>query len=114
MRSLAVVVFLSFALWAALARAEDIAVPVEWQGKQIQLRGDFQKPVGAGPFPAVIDLHGCSGYGTGASLLWAAFLWGQGYATLSLDSFTARDHRSVCASHAVTPADRALERRRAW
>jgi dienelactone hydrolase len=103
------VVFLSFALWAGLARAEDIAVPVEWQGKQIQLRGDFQKPAGAGPFPVVIDLHGCSGYGTGASLLWAAFLRGQGYATLSLDSFAARGHSSVCASHAVTPADRAAD-----
>jgi dienelactone hydrolase len=102
-------VFLSFALWAGLARAEDIAVPVEWQGKQISLRGDLQKPAGAGPFPVVIDLHGCSGYGTGASPLWTPFLQGQGYATLQLDSFTARGYSYVCGLQAVHGFDRARD-----
>jgi dienelactone hydrolase len=115
MRSLAVVVFLSSALWAGVAAAqavEQLSVPVDWQGRQIQLRADFQKPPGAGPFPAVIALHGCSGYGhpysTGA---WLALFQQQGYATLRLDSFTAQTrYGDICTNtEEVTGAERAAD-----
>lgn len=120
MSKLASVVFLSSALWALSASAEqatnlreEIAVPVDYQGRQIQLTGWFEKPAGAGPFPVVIALHSCSGYTAnmfgGALPLWVPFLQGQGYATFKLDSFTARGHSNVCATHAVTPADRAAD-----
>jgi dienelactone hydrolase len=113
-------VFLWSALWAVSASAEEatklreeIAVPVDYQGRQIQLTGWFEKPAGAGPFPVVIALHSCSGYTAnmygGALPLWVPFLQGQDYVTFKLDSFTARGHSEVCATNAVTPADRAAD-----
>jgi dienelactone hydrolase len=97
MRKLASVVFLSSALWAGSATAqvrEEFPVPVDYQGRQIQLRAEFYKPAtGAGPFPAVIALHSCSGYHSPYAIgAWLALLWQQGYATLRIDSFTARGH----------------------
>src|SRR6516225_6998140 len=92
---------------------EEIAVPVDYQGRQIQLMGWFEKPAGAGPFPVVIALHSCSGYYanlySGALPLWVPFLQGQGYATFKFDSFTARGYSEVCSTNAVTPADRAAD-----
>jgi dienelactone hydrolase len=114
------VVFLSSALLAVSASGEEatklreeIAVPVDYQGRQIQLTGWFEKPVGAGPFPFVIALHSCGGYAAdmyyGSEPLWVSFLQGQGYATFKRDSFRARGHNNVCAGNAVTPADRAVD-----
>ena len=109
-------VLLSSAVWAVGASAEEatklfeeIAVPVDYQGRQIQLQADFQKPPGAGPFPAVIALHGCSGWYSVGSPTWLPLLRQQGYATLHMDSFTARGYSEVCASQAVTPGDRAAD-----
>jgi dienelactone hydrolase len=94
------VALLSFALWTGLARADEIAVPVEWQGTQIQLRGDLLKSAGVGPAPVVIVLHSCSGYSenmmTGSMPIWVSLLQGQGYAILKMDSFTPRGRYSVC------------------
>jgi hypothetical protein len=57
----------------------EIAVPVDYQGRQIQLTGWFEKPIGAGPFPVVIALHSCAGYtyGVGALRLWVDLLPGR-------------------------------------
>jgi hypothetical protein len=97
MRSLAIVVFLSSALWAVSAVAEEIAVPVEYHGRQMQLEGQLQMPAGPGPFPVVIALHTCAGYYTSAMGPWLDLLWQQGYATLRLDSFTARGFTEISA-----------------
>jgi dienelactone hydrolase len=118
MRILGLLVFLASNLWMVSAIAEDatklreeISVPVEYQGRQIQLTGWFEKPATSGPFPVVIVLHSCSGYYAnmaGGSLPgWVFFLQQQGYATFKLDSFTARGQTEVCASNAVTAGDRA-------
>jgi dienelactone hydrolase len=101
MRKLAVVVFFVFTLWAVSASAEEtrklfeeIAVPVNYQGRQIQLTGWFEKPAGVGPFPVVIALHSCTGYTAemhvGAFPRWVPLLKVQGYAVFKFDSFTAR------------------------
>jgi dienelactone hydrolase len=53
------------------------------------------KPAGAGPFPAVVILHDCSGLGprsSGAPARWSAELVQQGYVTIRPDSFTSRGH----------------------
>ena len=120
MRKLAVVVFLVPPLWMVSATAEEatklreeISVPVDYQGRQIQLTGWFEKPATAGPFPVVIVLHSCSGYYAnmaGGSLPgWVGFLQQHGYATFKFDSFTARGQSEVCASNAVTAGDRAAD-----
>jgi dienelactone hydrolase len=84
MRRHAGVVFLTCFLCGGLAFAQDISVPVDYEGRQIQLAGRFEKPAGPGPFPVVIALHDCGGvYKFYSSVpAWAALLQQQGYATL--------------------------------
>jgi dienelactone hydrolase len=103
MSKLASVVFLSSALWTGIAAAqavEEFSVPVDYQGRQIQLRAVLQKPAtGTGPFPAIIALHGCDGNDDPLSIgAWLTLFQQQGYATLRLDSFTARGHRGICSN----------------
>jgi len=53
------------------------------------------KPDGAGPFPAVVIMHDCSGLGprsSGAPSRWGKELLSQGYVVLIPDSFTTRGH----------------------
>ena len=108
MSKLAVVVFFLSSLWMvsdiaeeAAKFREEISVPVDYQGRQIQLTGWLEKPTTAGPLQVVIVLHSCSGYYAnmaGGSLPgWVGFLQQQGYATFKFDSFTARGQSEVCA-----------------
>jgi dienelactone hydrolase len=110
MRRLAVAVVL-ICLWRGAAASEQIIVPVDYRGHQIELAGWFDKPGGPGPFPVVIGLHSCSGYYanmySGSLPGWISFLQQQGYATFKFDSFTARGFSEVCATNAVTAAERA-------
>jgi dienelactone hydrolase len=88
------------ALLVALAPAafaqtfEAISIPLAYEGHQIELTGRFEKPMGPGPFPAAILLHGCEGYQAG---LWhtttmAGVLHSLGVATLIVDSYTPRGY----------------------
>jgi dienelactone hydrolase len=98
-------------LCRAAAGSEQIMVPVDYHGRQIGLTGWLDKPAGSGPFPVVIGLHSCSGYyanmESGSLPGWLSFLQQQGYATFKFDSFTARGYSEVCATNAVTAAERA-------
>jgi dienelactone hydrolase len=60
------------------------------------LTGDVYKPAGAGPFPALVLLHGCSGVQPN-TLAWAQWLQSEGYVALVLDSFSGRGLKRVCA-----------------
>ena len=62
LRLLAVFIGSSVALISGARGFEPVSVPVQYKGHEIQLTGRFDKPVGAGPFAAVILLHGCAGY----------------------------------------------------
>ncbi len=53
------------------------------------LNGYLRMPEGAGPFPAVVLLHGCEGVKAFHND-WAAFLTENGFATLLVDSFSPR------------------------
>lgn len=101
------------ALSGAAVAQEQFNVPVDYRGQQLQLMAIFNKPPGPGPFPVVIALHSCSGYYAnmqGGSLPgWVAFMQQQGYATLKIDSFTARGYSEVCATNAVTGLGRAAD-----
>ena len=61
---------------------------------------EIVKPEGAGPFPAIVMLHDCSGLGersSGAPRRWAKELVRQGYVIAIPDSFSTRGHAGgVC------------------
>lgn len=72
-------------------------------GKPTTITGYLYKPEGAGPFPAVIAMHGCTGpydksgkihplYGT-----WGEILSKEGYAVLLPDAFGSRGHGDLCS-----------------
>jgi len=80
---------------------------VEFEGADQQLisggliRGDhiqgyLAKPEGAGPFPAVIGLHGCAGMSDTTKRKLADELVGSGYVILLVDSFATRGVEHAC------------------
>jgi len=75
----------------------------------------IQKPDGAGPFPAVVIMHDCSGLGprsSGAPGRWATELVGRGYVVMMPDSFTTRGFPAgVCTSTSPRRNDVAPSRR---
>lgn len=89
-------------------------------GEPTRLSGRIMRPVGAGPFPAVVLLHGCSGLYTKAGALSARHLWwaralrDQGYLVLLVDSFGPRGIGDQC-SEKDRKARASVERKRdAW
>ena len=91
---------------AGTASAESLTVPVDYEGRQIDLAAVLEKPEGGGPFPAVILLHGCGGndaYARRRSERWGKLLREQGYATLIVDSFRARGYSSICNNGRLVP-----------
>lgn len=87
----------------APTRASAQASEVTFPGVQgVTLHAILYRPVGAGPFPAVVALHGCGGlYDRGGSLNarhadWGERLAAQGFMVLLPDSFASRGLGSQC------------------
>src|SRR5690242_8070925 len=62
-----------------------------------KLLGYLAKPDGAGPFPAVVVLHGCSGF-TSTFPVIADRLKSWGYVALAIDSLGSRGRGKACVS----------------
>ena len=62
-----------------------------------RIEGYLAKPEGAGPFPAVIGLHGCAGMPDMTKQKLVDELVGWGYVVLLVDSFATRDIQHACA-----------------
>ena len=79
-------------------------------GDREEITATVLKPSGAGPFPAVVIMHDCSGLGprsSGAPRRWGDVLAAQGYVILIPDSFSSRGFPDgVCTVPLDTPADR--------
>ena len=60
------------------------------------IRGYLAKPEGAGPFPAVIGLHGCAGMPDTTKRKLVDELVGWAYVVLLVDSFATRDIEHAC------------------
>ena len=60
------------------------------------LGGDLTLPEGTKRVGAIVLMHGCSGLPTRSVTVWQPLLLSWGYATLVVDSFTARGLRAVC------------------
>lgn len=90
---------LALTMLCAVARA---AETVSFPGDDVTLKGILYRPPGAGPFPAVVALHGCSGlFGKDGSLSprhaeWADRLTAAGFVVLFPDSFGSRGATSQC------------------
>jgi len=65
-------------------------------------RAELFAPAGAGPFPAIVVLHGCSGVGR-HERLWAQQLVAWGYVAIVVDSFRPRGISSVCNYGMLVP-----------
>jgi dienelactone hydrolase len=64
-------------------------------------------PKGAGPFPALVALHGCDG--PNDSNPWLTWLEAQGYLVIESNSLAPRGLTSVCSSGGLSFATQALD-----
>ena len=86
--------------WGAAAllcavTAMTIASAADTTPPALDLPFTLMKPAGAGPFPAVVILHDCSGLGpksSGSPWRWGTRLQAGGYVTIWPDSFSGRGH----------------------
>lgn len=67
-----------------------------------RIEGDLAKPDGAGPFPAVVGLHGCGGMHDTTKQKLVDELVGRGYVLLLVDSFTTRGIEHACGAGAFS------------
>ena len=63
-----------------------------------RIQGYLAKPDGAGPFPAVVGLHGCAGMHDTTKQRLVDELVGWGYVVLLVDSFATRGIDQACTS----------------
>ena len=82
--------------WVEFPALEDFG------GNPVQLSALAYRPLGPGPFPALVLMHGCGGlytsqgYITASYRHWAELLAQEGYVALLVDSFNPRGYRSIC------------------
>ncbi|MCX5807161.1 MAG: dienelactone hydrolase family protein [Proteobacteria bacterium] len=77
----------------SISASEELTLTFQPVGSSDQIPATLIKPVGKGPFPAVVMMHDCTGTGrnsSGAPSRWAEELVSQGYVVLIPDSFTPR------------------------
>lgn len=77
----------------ALRIAKEEGRPLNF--KPTRLSGYLDKPEGAGPFPAMVLVHGCGGIRSNIPM-WMEWFKQRGYVTIAPDSLTPRGYRSIC------------------
>lgn len=89
----------------ARERGQPVALP-----PATELTGELYRPAGAGPFPAVVMLHGCAGRSSRASEeAGGAYFASLGYALLIVDSFGPRGITDRCDGASGTSVDREMD-----
>ena len=79
-----------------IKQAKKLGIEVETKKEpSVQLMGYLAKPVGEGPFPAVVLLHTCAGISEHEGS-WSDRLVAWGYVVLTVDSFTPRGQKYIC------------------
>jgi dienelactone hydrolase len=71
-------------------------------GRPLSVPATLYWPVGGGPFPAVVLMHGCEGVSDN-SRRWARWLTDRGYLALVVDSWTPRGLRETCSFEVEDP-----------
>ena len=82
--------------------ADIVAIP-ESQWSPLVLQGYLRRPVGRDPSPAVILVHGCTGFAEQLDQNWAERIASWGYVTLTIDSFGRRGIKNTCQR--ASPSD---------
>jgi dienelactone hydrolase len=92
----------AFTAWSA---GEAVVIP----GNGVDLNARLYQPDGAGPFPAIVMMHGCSGMwdreGANPSAhyrFWAEHFQKLGYVAVLVDSFGSRGEREICTQNKRT------------
>jgi dienelactone hydrolase len=85
---------------------------VEFAAGDIKLKAQVFRPEGAGPFPAVVALHGCEGlYGAANTVSlryrdWSDRLVKAGFVVIFPDSYGSRGHGNQCRVRTTFRSDR--------
>jgi dienelactone hydrolase len=74
-----------------------VRFPNATPGAPAAIEATLIRPAGPGPFPAVVQLHGCAGV-EAQSFRWARWLADRGYVALVVDSFGPRRLKGDCRS----------------
>jgi dienelactone hydrolase len=74
-----------------------VRFPNATPGAPVAIEATLVRPAGPGPFPAVVQLHGCGGI-EAQSFRWARWLADRGYVALVVDSFGPRRLEGDCRS----------------
>ena len=83
---------------------QNVRVPVEQDGRTLQLAAQLFRPAGSAAAPAVAIFHGCGGPGQNTARM-AGLLASWGYVALVVDSFSSRGLKDVCGRNWPTQAD---------
>lgn len=89
-----------------LARERGEPVPV--QATEL-ISGELYRPVGEGPFPAVVVLHGCDGRRQASDDAFGARITALGWVLLAVDSFGPRGIAHRCTFDVGPPVDRVMD-----
>ena len=96
LRSLVASLLVSLTVAAAKVSAgEFVEIAGGTRTEPLRLVGYMARPQGAGPFSAVVLLHGCGGFHS-SMIAWADRLSRFGYAALAVDSFGPRGIDDQC------------------
>jgi dienelactone hydrolase len=88
----------------SVSAGEFIEIDSGTRAEPVRLIGYLARPPGAGPFSAVVLLHGCGGFHS-TMISWADRLSRFGYAALAIDSFGPRGIDDQCGGFTDQPAD---------
>jgi len=78
-------------------------------GPPDMLNAKLKVPSGSGPFPAVVLMHGCSGWHGSNINDWADWYVERGWVALALDSFGTRGISQICAGEHLGYVQRGLD-----
>jgi dienelactone hydrolase len=95
-RAVSLAILLAGWVSAGVASAGSLVEFPNVSEQQPKLLGYLARPDGAGPFPAVVVLHGCAGFSSGGSLQLADQLKDWGYVALAVDSLGPRGLATAC------------------
>jgi dienelactone hydrolase len=91
-----VVMMLSGCVTDATIPTYNVDAPPGTEPKRLDFK--LARPKGPGPFPAVVLLHGCSGWHGGNITDWSDWFVENGYVALAIDSFGTRGVTNDCAA----------------